>query len=256
MNDLDRAIKAVQRSRAAVPELYGQLTRGELWVLLPFHPELEGELEWKAGTPLPFSILEDNKGGVVPLFSSEERVNEGLEKAGVPPRTFCAASLPAIQILEILGKADLRAIINKSCATGELTLPPNLMRDLVSGKVLSPASTVSTGPQERGNIQAVNPADYPRHLVQPAFEFMRRFPNFRAAWIFTLPEQQATASKPPWQMLLLMQPRDNTASHQLDLVVQGARLQGETIALGLLDENDQDFLKRLFAFAPPFYRAG
>jgi hypothetical protein len=39
MNNLDRAVKAVRRSRAGLPEVYRQLTAGDLRFLVPFHPE-------------------------------------------------------------------------------------------------------------------------------------------------------------------------------------------------------------------------
>lgn len=39
-NDLDRAIMAVARSRAAMPDFYRELTKGELWFLIRRHPEL------------------------------------------------------------------------------------------------------------------------------------------------------------------------------------------------------------------------
>src|SRR5437867_3418261 len=114
MNNLDRAIMAVQRSKSSLPEFYRQLVAGELWFLVPYHPEIEGELlELKQGSPLPFASLTDQQGEVVPLFSSEARLDEGLEKGRVSARTYSAGSLPAIQVLEILGKAGLRAVINK-----------------------------------------------------------------------------------------------------------------------------------------------
>ena len=82
MNELDRAMLAVQRSRASTPEFYRQLATGELWFLLPFHPEMEGaHFEIKNGTTLPFVMLMDAAGEIVPLFSSEARLEEGL-KAG------------------------------------------------------------------------------------------------------------------------------------------------------------------------------
>src|SRR2546429_502863 len=91
----------------------------------------KGRLEHgKLGLPLPFAMLEDGKDGIVPLFSSEARLEEALEKGRVPARTYSAASMPALQVLEILGKAGFRAVLNKSCATGEARIPPDLMRDL------------------------------------------------------------------------------------------------------------------------------
>src|SRR5690349_20173167 len=130
MNELDRAIMAVGRTRAGMADLYRLLVQGELWFLVRYHPEIEGEvLKLENGSPLPFAMLADAQGGIVPLFSSEARVEEGLEKGRVPPRTYTAGTMPAVQVLEILGKAGLRAVVNKSCATGELVLPPDLMRD-------------------------------------------------------------------------------------------------------------------------------
>lgn len=257
MNDLDRAIMAVQRSKAGLSDLYRALSGGELWFLVRFHPELEGEaLELKNGSPLPFAMIDDGKDSIVPLFSSEARLEEGLKKGRVPARTFSAASLPAIQVLDMLGKAGLRAIINKSCATGEARIPPNLMRDLAHGKVLTPIP-VEAQARERGKVRILNPADYPTHLIQPAFEFMRRHPNFRAAWIFGLtqggqPEVTVTRS---WQMLILMQPRETQLAHDLTLAVQGARSKDDELGIGLVDENDATFVENLFRQAPAFFTA-
>ena len=41
------------------------------------------------------------------------------------------------------------------------------------------------GHTEHGKCNIVNPADYPTHLIQPAFEIMRRHKNFRAAWVLS-----------------------------------------------------------------------
>ena len=128
-NDLDRAIMAMRRSAAGTPEFYRQLAQGELWFLVPYHPEVEdADIELKNGSPLPFAVLRDDQGEVVPLFSSEGRLHEGLERGRVPPRTYLCGDMPARQVLEILGHAGLRAVVNKSCATGEVTIPPDLMR--------------------------------------------------------------------------------------------------------------------------------
>src|SRR5580765_7915609 len=120
MNDLDRSLIAIRRSNANLPDFYRLLTQGELWFLVPWHPEIEGEcLEIRNGSPLPFAMLEDEKGVVVPLFSCEERVDEALKNASIPDRTYSAGAMPAIQVLEILGKADFRAVLNKACSTGQ-----------------------------------------------------------------------------------------------------------------------------------------
>jgi hypothetical protein len=52
----------------------------------------------------------------------------------VPPRTYTAAAMPAVQMLEILGKAELRAVINKTCAT---IVFPSVLWSVVRGPVVS-----------------------------------------------------------------------------------------------------------------------
>jgi hypothetical protein len=255
-NDLDRAIMAVARSRAAMPDFYRELTKGELWFLIRRHPELEGEvLELKEGSPLPFAMLEDAQGVVVPIYSSEARLEEGLKKGRVPPRTYSAAIMPAVQMLEILGKAELRAVINKFCATGAITIPPNLMRDLADGSALRP---LPPGERLHDPLQKLDPADYPTNLIQAAFEFMRRHRNFRAAWIFRPgagePEPEPVNGH-RYQLLFLMDPRDERVFHDLNLVAQASLGKTDQVRLGLLDEADTAFIARAFREAQPFYVA-
>src|SRR5947209_17213591 len=104
-NALDRAIMALSRSRAATPEFYRRLAEGELWFLIRYHPEIEGEvLELKNGSPMPFIRFKEAEGDAVALFSSLARAEEGLKQGKVPARTFSTGSMPARQALEILGK--------------------------------------------------------------------------------------------------------------------------------------------------------
>lgn len=249
VNDLDRAIIALKRSKAATPEFYRQLAEGELWFLVHYHPEVEGEeLELKNGSPIPFAVHQDEKGELVMLFSSEARVDEALKNGEVPPRTFSTGSMPARQILEVIGKAGLRAIINRSCATGAMTIPPDLMRDLADGSALKPSSLDN---QERlqGRLKILNPADYPTGLVQAVFEFVRHHQKFRAAWIFS-------ALTPPakgrgYQLLFFMEPRDEVLFHDLNMTIQAAR-GDDDIGLGLLNDDE---VARISRQAPPFYTA-
>ncbi len=245
---------AVARSRAAMPDFFRELTKGDLWFLIRRHPELEGEaIELKEGSPLPFAMLEDAQGAVVPIFSSEARLEEGLKKGRVPPRTYSAATMPAVQVLEILGKAELRAVINKSCATGEMTIPPNLMRDLVDGTALRP---LPTGERQHGTVRKLDPADYPTNLIHAAFEVMRRHRNFRAAWIFRPGGgEPEPVNGHRYQLLFRMDPRDERVFHDLSLVVHASVGKTDQVRLGLLDETDTAFIARMFRAAHPFYVA-
>lgn len=57
-DDLDQAVLAMKRSNAAMPVLCRRLCADDLWVLLPYHPELaEQDFELKNGMPFPFGLL-------------------------------------------------------------------------------------------------------------------------------------------------------------------------------------------------------
>lgn len=253
-NELDRTIVAFTRSRAALPELMRQLSDAEeLWFLMPYHPEMEGEaIELKPGMPLPFVEITDEKGALVPVFSSCERAEEAMTHAGFPQRKFVPAAMPALQLLGILGRAELRAALNKSCGTGQLILPPNLMRDIADGSALRLNSDPTE--QVRDEVHALDPAEYPTDLVQAAFEILRQHRHFRTAWIFERGKGEPTpAGGRRYQFLVLMEPRDAVISRDLSLVVSSARSPADEVELGYLDENDAPLLAKLWQLAPPFY---
>lgn len=255
MNDLDRAIIDLCRSKAALPELMRQLGEGELWFFIPFHPEVEGgEMELKNGMALPFSQFEDPEGPVVPLFSSLERAEEARKKARFPARTFSTAAMPAKQALEILGKAELRAVLNKGCKTGQVVLPANMMRDIADGSALRPDTEPMPHIHETVNI--IDPADYPTDLIQPAFEILRQHRNFRAAWIVERGKGKPTAADGRrYQFLVLMDPRDAVIFRDFNLVVQSACARTDEVDLGYLDENDTAYIASLWKQTPAFYTA-
>jgi hypothetical protein len=256
MNDLDGAILALQRSTAATPEFYRQLAQGDLWFLVRYHPEIEGEkIELKNGAPMPFIQFQVQQGAAVALFSSAERVEECLNKSKIPARQYSTGSMPARQMLEILGKSELQAVLNQGCASGAITIPPNLMRDLADGSALKPIVPEST---VQHRLTILNPADYPTRLIQPLFELMRRHAQFRAAWVCAFPPETDQPARPPrYQFLILMDPRDERLFHDLNMTLSAAERDqaGLKSGLGLVDETDADYIAGLFRQAPAFFTA-
>lgn len=256
MNELDKAVVAIQRSQAAFPDLCRALGKGNLWLLVKYHPEIENqELELRNGMPLPFIRLKSSIPEfteVVPVYSSEARVLESLKKKETPPHTFLPAMVPAMQVLQILGHMKLPMVLNKGCVTGEITLPPDLLRDLASGKALKPLG-IGSGKSEKVTLKILDPADYPTKLVQAAFEVFRKHKNFRAAWIFTRvveppPERQT------YYMYLLMDPRDEQVFHDFNLVVQSA-CEDYDVSLSAANEKNPRDIANTFKHAQPFYVA-
>ena len=233
-----------------------RLSEGELWFMVPYHPEVEGEkMELKNGMPLPFSQFEDKEGVFVPLFSSYERLRESMKRARFPARTFSAGSMPVKQVLEILGKLEVRVFLNYDCPqTGHVRIFPNMMRNIADGSALEPETELL--PTVEMALDIIDPADYPTDLIQPAFEILRKHPAFRVAWVFERGKGQPTAKGGRrYQLLVLMSPMDRVVFNDLNLVVQSAAAPANEAGIGHLDENDTDHLTYLWQHAPPFYTA-
>jgi hypothetical protein len=256
MNHLDQAVMAMQRSQAGAPELYRQLTKGELCFLLPFHPEMVegGRMSLESGSPFPFCVQADPDGNeVVPIFSSAARLEEGLRAANAPLNTFLCGTMRAEQVLEVIGKSGFPAVLNRGCTTGEITLPPELLCDLADGSIFQ-----SPGPREtkQAAVTTLNPADYPTDLIQRTFEFIRHHLAFRAAWVFLLPDDAAVSpGAQKYQLLVLLAPASEALLHDLNLALQSSPPKGLAFDVGAVDATDTVQVMTLFAKAQPFYLA-
>ena len=151
---------------------------------------------------------------------------------------------------------NLWAQLNKSCTTPQFIIPPDLMRDIASGVVFKPESTTDRGPAEEVSLKILDPADYPTELVQPVFEVMRKHRQFRADWIFANPTLQAEAvSGRGYQLMILMDPRDDQVFHELNMVIAASQRRDDIVHHGLVDEHDPAYITALFGVAQPFYTA-
>lgn len=255
-NDLDRAIRALARSQSAMPDLLRALSEGDIWFLMEFHPDLEGtELSIENGSPLPFVIMQDDQGQIVPLFSSGERLDEAMQSPGAPKKKFMAGTMPALQAMDILGAMQLRAVINKGCATGSVAIGPDLMRDLADGSALRPPAREGHEPVEK-TLNKIDPADYPTDLIQPLFEHMRKHPQFRAAWVFGDAQNQVQPGVlPKYYVLVLMQPVNEPLFHDFNIVAQAAKGKKCEVELSLTDPEDKAEIVRVFLQAQPFFLA-
>ena len=255
LNDLDKAIMAFQRSQAAVPDLLRHLCAGKLWLLVPFHPEVANQnMQYLEGQPMPFLRIQTSEGVMVAVFSSEARALESRRKAKVRPRTYMPAVMSAGDVLGMLGKLNLAMAVNKGCATGDISLPPQSLLKLASGAAFNPPPLAGQG-SERLRLDKIDPADYPTDLVQAMFEFCRQHGQFRAVWIFT----RAVAGPPapackPYYLLVLMEPRDAALFHDFNLVAKSVSLEYE-VNLSLTESNTPECIADLFRQAQPFYVA-
>ncbi len=256
VNDLDRAVMALCRKKGVMPDFYRAISQGDIFFLMRYHPEIEGQkLGLKNGDKLPFQVIRQEVGECALLYSSVDRAQEYLRAAKKSDRELIAASMPSLQALEILGGCGRHAIINFGCSTGSITIPPDMMRDLASGKVFKPHSVGKPGENvQRRGFSLLDPAEYPTDIVQAAFEVMRRFANFRAAWIFGLPPEPP-GEKKTYALMVLMDPRDEVIFHELNMAAQAATGQVVELDIGFALEDNPAYIASMFAAARPFYVA-
>ena len=251
MNELDRAIRAMGRSQSTFPDFCRAVTRGELWFLRPFHVGIEDEpVVVKKGELFPFALLRDADGEFSPVFSSEARAEEGLRQGQVPLLTYWVGSMPAKQLLGMFGGTPFGLVFNKGCATGEIAIKADLIRDLASGKVFEPTEA-DASQHKTGTVTALGPADYPTEVVQLAFEFMRRHKHFRAAWVWGV----KVAGRPGYAVGAVMEPRDAGLFHDLNLAVHAGHSPDYETFLVLLDEASPPGHRQMMEQSLPFYTA-
>lgn len=257
MNALDRAILAMRNGPAAQPELYRRLSEGELWALMPWHPEVENvEIELKEGMPFPFVVQADKDGKFVPVYSSEERAEEALAHAKVPGRTYMLAAMEAKSLLMILAQMGLRMVVNfNSGVTGKAAVPVELVRDLADGSALKPLNLRERRPRVQKRLEMVLPVDYPASMVAPLAEVLRRHREFRLAWLFRMPGEGLPEGAWHYRLLVLMDPRVNTIYHDLEIVMSAVPKNGSTIMGGFLEKKNPALIDRFFRMAAPFYMA-
>jgi hypothetical protein len=251
MNELDKAIAAMVRSRAAFPDFCRAVVQGDLCFLRNYHVGIQDEpLVIKKGEIFPLALLEDADGKFTPLFSSEARAEEGMRAGNVPMLTYLPGTMPAKQLLGLLGVTSFGAIINKGCVTGEIAIRAELIRDLASGKVLQPTEN-GPHPSMTGTVRPLDPADYPTELVQGAFEFMRKHKNFRAAWIWLLD----VAGRPGYTTGVLMDPPDAGLFHDFNLAVHAGLSRDYGSYIVVLDEKRRAEFAQVLKQSLPFYTA-
>ena len=248
-NELDQAIFALQRSRAAFPDLCRRLCQGEMFFLIRYQPDLvDACIELKNGAPFPFVQFQTKKGETVAAYTSMERADEGLAKCKIPAMQFVIGAMPALEALDVIGRMKFTLTLNKGCATGEVTLPADLLRNLANGTALKPPPP--SGKVVDITLQIMDPADFPTGVVQDSFEFFRRHANFRAAWIFTRSDTPKA-----YYMILVMQPRDDALFHDFTLVAGSAAGKAHPLHAQMADENDPGQVAVLFNAGRPFYQA-
>ncbi len=262
LNPLEQAFMAAARGPEGLPGLFKQLVASELAALMPYHPEMEGLVEIRQGSGFQFLVWQHPERGLqVPLFTSEKRALESLDKLGANRQPSCMALIPGTVLFASLAGQKYGVVINPGCSTGEIFLDLKTVRSLADGSLLKPGAPA---PLHAGRVSLVDPAEYPTGLVQPVFRFLTGQENVRAAWIFQeqpTPTPGRLPTGPGGYVIGLLVDGDPApVMHDFSLVVSGLGDAPSPIGLTVLSSEDPvqaDLMKRFPAFyaAPDFHSA-
>lgn len=251
LNDLERLLAKPKLGPQDYPELFRLLRETELVFLLPYHPELEGEaLGVQNGDPLPPFVVwsSPQSGPRVPIFSSLDRAQEACRKTGAKDNAYALCDMPGQHLFQLL------ACQHNGIAINPATTFQAIMLDLEGVKQIAaePVSEHETGPNTRGRVKLLTPADYPTKLVQSLFQYLRGSSGVRAAWL----AKDLTRTEPGTSyIIMLLGEFDRAKVKDGIIIVAGSAInKDETVYVGFLDEDNTEALTVAQKFTP-FYAA-
>jgi hypothetical protein len=190
-NELEKAFMASIHGPEGQPEFFRQLRKGKLTFLSPYHPEMEGVHRTDDGTPISFTIWQNEGMECIPLFTSAERLAEALRTTGNENTRYCKGEMLGEGLFQVMValKLEHNIVVNPACQGGYAILDRDAVRMLADGSILKPPV-----PTKMTNhmMELVEAADYPTDFVQTMFQFLRGKPALQAAWLF----RQLPARKP------------------------------------------------------------
>ena len=250
MNALERAYVGVARGPEGRPEFFRQLRESMLAFLMPFHPELDGIMQFGNGDTVALSAWEGPKGTFIPIFTSVDRAEQALKTVGAPDNQYSLAEMKGEWLFMLVACQQHGVVINPACGMAEFYLDLRAAKLLADGSILKP---IAAGPQEHGRVIIVKPADYPTDFIQPLFRFLRGRAEVQAAWLFRR-EPAPDPANPYYVFGLLATGKIPALKHDFTIVAQSARVQGADFGVTLMDPNDPAMAKVMAKF-PPFYAA-
>lgn len=250
LNDLERLMAARDFGPQLYPQFFRLLRKSELVFLIPYHPEMVGEIALKSGDVLPpFVVWKSPTDGLrVPIFTSMDRATEACANTGAREGQYAFCEMLGQQLFDLLSVQENAIVINPACSTPSTFLDLNAARKLADGSIL-----ISEPEEQRsGSVKIVDPADYPTDFLQPLFRFLRENPGIKAAWLF---REQTPPDAPVSYVFVLKADGDTSAvENDFRIVATSACPKGVDYGVALLDAENAALLA-ITAQHTPFYAA-
>src|SRR2546421_3506651 len=104
LNDLERLLATRDVGPQIYPQLFRLLRESTLVFLIPYHPEVMGDMRLQNGDPMPQFVIWQSpaEGKRIPIFSSIERANEACKKTGAPESHYALCEMLGQHLFEAL----------------------------------------------------------------------------------------------------------------------------------------------------------
>ena len=242
---------AALRSPAGRPELFRQLRQSDLFFLIPYQEDLEGETTITGGDRLVLISWHGSHGEYVPVFTSERQATWAMKSRREEEEPAYLAQMKGEVFFTIMAtRKDAQVIINPGCPLGEARLIECAIKGLATGSILRPVRSVEEATEQ---MIIMDPADYPTNFIQPLFEFLRGRPEVAAAWIFRQEPPTPPATVRYRIGLHITGPREQV-QQDFVLVAKAARPPNVEFGVTVLDPTHPD-TARMMRGVRPFYRA-
>jgi SseB protein C-terminal domain/SseB protein N-terminal domain len=202
-DDLERAFQSALRGQEGYPELFRQLHAGRLFFLVPHHPENEGEKEITNRDRVPLVKVRGPDGKeYVPVYTKKRHAHHAMKDLN---QRFDIVEMLGREMFAVLANHRVQVALNARSGLGQIRMNETTVARIADASILH----LPEGPRQHGQVQIVDPADYPTAMVQPLFQFLRGCADVRAAWIF----RQVAPDPPeiPCYVFGLLMPAENRA---------------------------------------------
>ena len=176
VNRLEEVLVTACTEPSARPEFYRLLLESELFLLTPDAPQQEGHRVLEAKTNVSFVHLQNNNGPFLPIFTSQQRLQEAVNQTG---QVYGFLGLRGKDLFPLLAQRPPAAILNPGVAYGKEFTPDEIER-LADGSIVRNESRVV---QKATQVMLGQPAKYPAEIVAALKKLFAQHSSVQAAYL-------------------------------------------------------------------------
>jgi hypothetical protein len=225
--------------------MWRALTKSKLHVLMPYHPEMEGEHQIREGEKLPIMHVMDEEGPFVPVFASHGRA---VAAAKALQKRCCVAALPSAAVFKTLALEEVRIVINPHEGP-RLSMQPDTVKAFAAGDLTS--SGAPLGVPERVALAPLAIDSLPEDLVSNLRAFGQSHPGIIGIYAFhALDEKTQRARKDDLRVLLWLRQANDKLYQELAVTLSAVLPEGMRGGVALLDGGTPDAVDFVQKFKP------